>query len=130
MATNEVAMKNHSGQVKAASGINVILGIWLIISPWVYGYAATARGTAWNSIFVGILVLIFGSMRYQSPHAHVNLSWANIVLGAWTVLSPWIYAYTDSSGPLLNSVIVGFAVLVLAIWSGSATVTEHRHRAA
>jgi SPW repeat len=32
--------------------------------------------------------------------------------------------------PLWNSVIIGIAVIVLAIWSGSATVMEHRERPA
>jgi hypothetical protein len=42
----------------AASWLNALLGIWLIISPWVYGFAGT--GQEWNSIVVGIIVLIFG----------------------------------------------------------------------
>jgi SPW repeat len=127
MATNDIDIKDHSRQVKTASSTNAVLGIWLLISPWVYGYVATARNTAWNSIVVGLLVLIFGSLRYRSPHDRVSLSWANVALGAWTVLSPWIYSYTSDIGPLWNSVIVGFVVIALAVWSGSATVTEHRH---
>jgi SPW repeat len=78
MATNDIEIKDHSGQVKTASSTNAILGIWLVITPWVYGYVATARNTAWNSIVVGVLILIFGSLRYRSPHDRVGLSWANV----------------------------------------------------
>ncbi len=130
MVTGGMGTKNHSSQVRAASCLNSILGIWLVFSPWIYGYAATARGTAWNSIFVGILVLIFGTLRYRSPHEHVGLSWVNIVLGAWTLLSPWIYDYADIREMMRNSVVAGIAVMLLAVWSGSATATEHSHRAA
>jgi SPW repeat len=130
MAINDIDTKDHSRQVKTASSINAILGVWLMVSPWVYGYVVTARNTAWNSIVVGLLVVIFGSLRYRSPHNRVGLSWANVALGAWTVLSPWIYSYTSDIGPLWNSVIVGCVVMALAIWSGSATVTEHHHRLA
>jgi hypothetical protein len=31
------------------SWVNAILGLWLIVSPWVYGYAVNAGG-AWNSV--------------------------------------------------------------------------------
>jgi hypothetical protein len=130
MATNNIDVKDHSRQVRTASSTNAILGVWLMISPWVFGFVMTARDTALNSIVVGLLIVIFGSLRYRSPHNRVGLSWANFALGAWTVLSPWIYSYTSEVVPLWNSVIVGFAVLALAIWSGSATATEHRHRLA
>lgn len=119
--------RDHSRQVRTASTINIILGIWLIISPWVYGFAtAAAAGAAWSSVIVGALVLIFGAVRVSSPHTRTGFSWANIVLGVWTVLSPWIFGQSANMGYLLNSVIVGAAVVALSIWSGSATVTEHR----
>jgi SPW repeat len=130
MATNDSDIKDHSRQVKIASSTNAILGVWLMVSPWVFGYVVTARNTAWNSIVVGLLIVIFGSLRYRSPHHLVVLSWANFALGAWTVLSPWIYSYTSDVAPLWNSVIAGLVVLALAVWSGSATATEHRHRLA
>jgi hypothetical protein len=32
----------------------------MIISPWVYGYAATSTARMWNSVIFGIIVLILG----------------------------------------------------------------------
>jgi SPW repeat len=120
------ATRDHSGQVRTASGINLILGIWLIISPWIYGYAANQSAPATSSVIVGILVLIFSGLRYNMPHGRTGLSWVNIVLGVWTVLSPWIFSFVDSTAYVVNSVVVGCVVAALAIWSGSATVAEHR----
>jgi hypothetical protein len=117
---------DHSRQTQTASGINFLLGIWLIISPWVLGYAAAATGVATGNVIVGALILIFGAVRNRSPHMFTGLSWANIVLGAWTFFSPWIYNFAASQAYIANSVIVGIAVVALAVWSGSATVTEHR----
>lgn len=41
-----------------ASWLNALIGVWLIISPWVYGYAGT--GFEWNTIIVGIIMIILG----------------------------------------------------------------------
>ena len=54
-----LAASRFSGSARPwASWVNAILGIWLIISPWIYGFAGT--GQQWNSIIVGIVVLIIG----------------------------------------------------------------------
>ncbi|WP_445165002.1 SPW repeat protein [Neobacillus cucumis] len=34
-----------------------LIGIWLIISPWVYGFTINV-GAMWNSVIFGIIVLI------------------------------------------------------------------------
>lgn len=36
-------------------GVTIVLGLWLIISPWVVGYDAYPT-PLWNSLIVGILV--------------------------------------------------------------------------
>jgi SPW repeat-containing protein len=123
-------MRDHSKQVRTASGINLILGVWLIISPWVYGYALNESNSTSSSVVVGLLVLIFAALRYNTPHARTGLSWANIVLGVWTVLSPWIFSFMNSTAYVVNSIVVGCVIVALAIWSGSATVTEHRSQTA
>ncbi|HEU4626964.1 MAG TPA: SPW repeat protein [Steroidobacteraceae bacterium] len=125
-----MATRDLTAQIRTASGINVALGIWLIISPWIYGYASSAPNPTSSSVIVGALILIFGAIRYNAPHTRTIFSWANIVLGAWTVFSPWIFSFVDRTGYVLNSVIVGIIVVALAIWSGSATVSEHRHQTA
>src|SRR5690348_12109335 len=53
------AMRFSESTGKWASVINALIGIWLIISPWVYGSAG--EGYMWNSIVVGIIVLILGA---------------------------------------------------------------------
>ncbi len=40
--------------------INFILGLWLIISPFLLGYS-NVRPAMWNEIIIGVLVLIFSS---------------------------------------------------------------------
>ncbi|MEN2982872.1 MAG: SPW repeat protein [Thermus sp.] len=35
--------------------VNLVLGVWLILSPWLLGFSGLTNAT-WNAILVGILV--------------------------------------------------------------------------
>ncbi len=105
-------------QIKTASGLNVLAGVWLILSPFILGFSGTPAST--NAIIVGIVVGILALIRSSSPESAVWLSWINIVLGIWLILSSFIMGVTVASA-IWNSIILGVIVLVLAAWSSSAT---------
>jgi ABC-type transport system involved in multi-copper enzyme maturation permease subunit len=79
---------------KPASVITLLAGVWLFVSPWVYG--ATTQN-AWNSWIVGALMFIFALTRVNSTNS-AGMSWLNTVLGAWVFASPWIFGYTGNTG--------------------------------
>jgi hypothetical protein len=103
------------GSIRAASIICLLAGIWLFVSPWVYGATGENR---WNSWLVGAAIFLLGIVRVTRPAYSTGISWVNAVLGAWVLCSPWIYGYAANSGRLINSVCVGFVVLVCALASG------------
>ena len=43
--------------------INVLLGAWMIASPFLLGYS-TAVGPAWNDIIVGALVVLLAGVSW------------------------------------------------------------------
>jgi len=51
------ALSNLEGTAKPLSWINAVLGLWLIIAPFIIGYANLV-GALWNDIIVGILVAV------------------------------------------------------------------------
>ena len=52
------ALSNQETTDKSLDWINVVIGLWLIIAPFILGY--TAIGAAmWNDIIVGIVVVVF-----------------------------------------------------------------------
>jgi hypothetical protein len=103
---------------KLAAGINLLLGIWFFVSPWIYG--AAGKGNAWNSWIVGALVVIVAATRVSSSSGASGLGWINMIFGAWIFASPWIYGYTANSGRFINSLCVGIAIFLLSIYSASA----------
>jgi hypothetical protein len=111
------------GTVKAASAIALLAGIWLFVSPWVYG--AYTHSTAWNSWIVGGFIVLFALVRLGRPRYSAVLSWCNMVLGIWTFCSPWIYGYaTTNMGRFINSLCVGFIVFVFSIVSARLSASR------
>jgi hypothetical protein len=112
---------------KPASTIALLAGIWLFVSPWVYGAAASPN--AWNSWIAGALIFIFAATRLSRSPAGV--SWLNVILGIWTFVSPWVYGYTGNTGRFINSLCVGVIVFVAAMISANAmphgTMSSPRH---
>jgi hypothetical protein len=115
---------NYTSQAKATSGINLLLGAWLVASPWIFAYS-TLSAAAWDSVVVGALIFIIGLTRVVSLVGPL-LARVNVVLGLWTIASPWIFAYANGEPAMWNSVAVGIAVTILALWSANATVLRNR----
>ena len=110
------------GSLKATTGINVLFGLWLFCSPWIYH--ASGGAAAWNSWFFGALIAIFAAIRYANPAHGRALSVLNMLFGAWMFASPWIYAYTLMRGMAANSLVVGVVVFVLGAY-GSGSLPRH-----
>ena len=117
------ADKTDDHQARSASLLAFLGGLWLFLSPWIYG--ASGNSNAWNSWIIGAVICFLALMRGSRPAA-INLSWLNSILGLWTFLSPWIFAYTGSSGRMINSLCVGFLVFCSAIiGANSARMSHH-----
>jgi len=120
-----MSKRDYAAQARTASGINIVLGLWLILSPWVFDYGGSHA--VLNSVFVGALIAILAASRLASLRPTVGLSGINFVLALWTIASPWVCGYAANFGAAGDNVILGIMVAVLAIWSGRATLAEHRH---
>jgi uncharacterized membrane protein HdeD (DUF308 family) len=107
---------------KTASVLNVIAGLWLLISPFVLGFSAMQTAT-WDTAVVGVIVLVLAWTRAANPARYVGLSVINLLLGVWLIVSPFVLAYSTSRPATWNDVVFGIVVAILAIWSAVATPT-------
>lgn len=114
----------HASQVRVASGLNFLAGLWVIISPWVYGHTGSV-GSVWNDVIVGIIVAVLAASRFSGSRA-VWPSWVNVLLGIWLIISPWVYGFAFHTARVTNSVIFGIVVIILGLWSVFAGRTEAR----
>jgi len=104
----------------AASSINILLGLWLIIAPFVLGYANLAAAQS-NDIIVGIIVAIVAAIRSFGAYAARGWSWINILCGIWLLIAPFVLGYSNAPTPLWNDIILGIIIAVLA-WTSAASV--------
>ena len=116
---------NHAQQAKIASGLSIIVGLWLLIAPSVIGFSGTALAT--SSYVVGAIIALLAMIRMVSPLQGEWMSWTNGALGLWMILAPFLYGY-DTSGMLWSSIIVGLIVAGLAVWSAGETHIANRHK--
>ncbi|HLN18747.1 MAG TPA: SPW repeat protein [Patescibacteria group bacterium] len=105
-------------QVKTAGWLNVLAGLWLIISPFVLRFSGTSAST--NAIIVGIIVAILALIAATSPASVMWTSWINIILGLWLIISPFIMGFTGGA-ILANSIILGIIVVALSAWASGTT---------
>ena len=119
----------HVSRARGASGLNVVLGCWLIASPWIFGYVVSASAF-WNSIVVGALVALLALSRFSAPRSGTGLNWLSVLLGLWAIVSPWIYGYWGHEAAKWNSVAVGLAVAVVAMLAalGGRASSGSQHR--
>lgn len=106
--------------VKWASGANIVLGLWLIIAPFLLGYTGIAAAM-WNEIIVGVIVVVLAWLRVSNPGRMTWLSWSNVVLGLWLIAAPFVLGYSGTAAAMWNEVIVGLLIAGLGTWSALET---------
>ncbi len=98
---------------KVLNGIILAIGIWLVISPFVFSY--TTYGL-WNSVICGGLAIVFAGVREWTADNKNNwANWTNMLLGVWLIAAPFMFVDVDAA--LWSSLISGAVIAALAGWS-------------
>ena len=102
--------------------INLIAGVWLFISPWLFGFSH--MGFSWDAFVMGAVVIIFSVWALSDKRQWEE--WVNLIIGIWVFFSPWILGFSGMSAALWNMLIVGAVVVILSIWAlSSASSSEN-----
>ncbi|USZ70229.1 SPW repeat protein [Natronosalvus halobius] len=125
--TRTATRGNASGQ-KWLSGLVSLIGIWIAVSPFVYGTAETAT---WNNVLVGASIFLLAGYNYyriQTAHPSSTPAMSLVaILGLWVLLSPFVLAYgTDTGGASWSTIVSGALTALLAgyvAYAGGRTPT-------
>lgn len=102
--------------------VNVILGLWLISSPWLLAAVVSNTPADWNAWSVGAALVTFAFFAM-----HKSAVWRDAVgltLGAWLIASPWILGFASAPSAAANAVILGILVVGYAIWAMRVDMTS------
>lgn len=95
--------------------LNLLAGIWVLISPFVLGFAGVGSAL-WNNVIIGIVVgLLAASRLWWGQDAWA--SWVNLVLGIWLIISPYALAFSGIAMAPGNNILFGIIIGVLALWA-------------
>ena len=118
--------------------LNLMLGFWLLTSPFTLGYLSdfvpdanqlrvmAERGLpafelrnllmTWSDVISGILVIVFSALSANAWRRYPWAQWANVFVGLWLLFAPLAFwtplpeAYAN--GTLVGALVIAFSVLI------------------
>jgi hypothetical protein len=101
------------------SWISLVLGAWVVASPWIWGYEDASGAIATDAI-TGSAVLALTLVGLVLP----SVMALNVGAGLWLIVAPWFVGYGNEGGPVgLSDTVAGIALAGLAI-AGLAAATK------
>ena len=94
--------------VREAEGVNIVLGIWLMISPVVLGFSQNTAAM-WNNILVGIALV---GVELAAEWGRGALQALVVPLAAWLFASPFILGIHNASF-LANNISMAFVIIAV-----------------
>ena len=89
---------------------NLILGAFLFVSPWIFGFGAGM--TSQNAVVAGIVVAVLAIAALAA--FAVWEEWLNLIVGLWILVSPWVLGFQTSTTAMTVHVVIGILVAALA----------------
>lgn len=114
--------KEDRMETRTLSGINMLLGAWLIVSPYILSYSSTTA--KWNQTIFGVVILLLAVARYIMPRLELA-SWLAGLAGIWMIIAPFILNYSTAVA-YWNEVLVGIVVAMVAFWNTTIHTRPYR----
>ncbi|MEO6624680.1 MAG: heavy metal-binding domain-containing protein, partial [Burkholderiaceae bacterium] len=116
--------------------LNLMLGAWLLTSPFTLGYLSdfvpdanqlrvmVERGLpsfelrnlamTWSDVVSGLLVVVFSALSANASRRYPWAQWANAFVGIWLLLAPLVF-WTPLPEAYANGTLVGALVIALSV---------------
>jgi hypothetical protein len=121
MPTNASWNANWAMNTKVARGINVVLGIWLFISAFLWDHSLAERTNTW---ILGVLCVVFALIAMSTPTAR----WLNTILSIWLFISVWALPH-QNLGTMWNNAVVAIIVFLASLVPGPGEARLSTNRA-
>ncbi|CCH57021.1 vitamin K epoxide reductase [Fibrisoma limi BUZ 3] len=95
--------------------LNVLLGLWLIVSPAVFQFNKTIAD---NVHIVGPLIVTVAVVAISDSVRNFRL--VNTLCGGWLLIAPWVLGYSNMTATI-NDLIVGSLTIGLSLIRGTVS---------
>lgn len=106
--------------------IELMLGCWLILSPFIFRHPDGARAWWVTDLACGTAALLLALLSYWRPLRYAHLS--TLLLGGWLAAHAWLAAGQDAAPALQNEIIVGLLLMMFALVPNQADLPPQRWR--
>lgn len=96
-----------------ADWANILIGAWVIVSPFALGFAQNSP-VRWDNIAVGIAVVVLTFAAARVPLIRGVI----VLLGGWLLISPLILGYS-STIVSWNNLVMGMLIIIGTILAES-----------
>lgn len=110
---------DEEGCVDAALGISMLLGLWIIFSPFLLGFRGVLPAV-WNGVVVGLSVAFFSGIRVSLGYDQTRWSWCTALFSLWLIASPFVLGFAKITSATWNDISVGVVLLLLS-WKAAST---------
>ncbi len=93
--------------------LGFMAGLWMFLSPQLMDYRHLTAA-AWSAYVIGGMLVVAAFVSFFRPTMWEEM--LAIVLGAWSIVSPFALGFAADMGVALNAVLVGVLVIGLALW--------------
>ena len=104
---------------KEARYVNILLGIWLFISAFVWRHSSAQFTNTW---IMGVITVLVGFAALGAP----AVRYVNTIVGIWLVISG-LAMPAASAGTRWNNVLVGIAIFLVSLVGSRSDLGARRH---
>ena len=98
--------------MRQVSWVNLLLGIWLAISPFVLHVGGILRE---NNVVFGILAAIVAIWALITPPHRHAAAWVSLLIAFWIFGSPWGLGIFADSVTYANNALCGSTMMIFAV---------------
>jgi hypothetical protein len=95
-------------EMRWQDAVMLVLGLWLIASPFFLSYTDLAGIAALNSYIFGAAIALLAIVALAKPGMWEE--WVNLALGVWLIVSPVILGFSHDTVASVNHFVIGILV--------------------
>ena len=99
-----VGREHEKGRLTLMIWASLLIGIWLVLSPYILGFVSITAAF-WNAVIFGVIAGIIALWSVLKKRR--DASWLNVVVGIYLVLVPFSYGFSGNTVTLWNFLITG-----------------------